>query len=72
MDFIQSSLQTIDTRDPRWVDCVVQDLLEGEAVIIIDGDRRCLIPGGRIDGPVWRYAKRYLRDAGIRVPRLRR
>jgi hypothetical protein len=72
MSYIKQLPQKIDTRDPDWPEDVVEYLLEGEPVLVCSGTIGCLIPGGRISGPVWRHARRYLKEAGVRVPRLRR
>jgi hypothetical protein len=70
MSFISKNalLATFDTADPRWVDWVLSELMEGEAVVVTDGPRLVVIPGGRIDGPVWQHAYRHLREAGIEPP----
>ena len=69
MSFIKDLPNKIDTREPGWVGVVVDHLLEGEPIFVCSGTIGCLIPGGRIDGPVWRHARRCLSEAGIRSPR---
>lgn len=69
MSYIRDLPDKISTADPSWVDVVVEYLLHGEEIMVCSGTIGCLIPGGRITGPVWRHARRYLKAAGVRVPR---
>jgi hypothetical protein len=62
--------ELIRTDRHDWKEELVQCLLDGDNALVVDrvSGKQCFIPGGRFDGPVWRYARPFLREAGIPTP----